>query len=288
MVRKINFEKAIYTIQYHVEKYIRKYKIQSLVIGISGGFDSGLNAALLKPICDKLNIPLIGRYIHIETNKQEERDRANAIGKMFCTDYAEIDLTRLYIYSIPHFEETRCPNTNLSYDEKIRRGNIKARLRMIHLYNLAQDRKGIVVDNDNLTEHLIGFWTINGDIGDITPLADLFKTEAYELAKVYMEHLSTSEEKEALQSVIDAVPTDGLGITSSDVEQFGVKSYNEVDEILYHTVFNSENAKEILKHKYDEETINKVVSRHVNSDFKRNHPYRISIGNCINDLLILR
>lgn len=282
MLRKIDYSKTIETIQFHVEKYLKKYNIQSLVIGVSGGFDSGLNAALLKPICDKLGIPLIGRYIHIETNKQEERDRANAIGKMFCTDYKEIDLTSLYIYSIPYFEETTCPNTNLSYDEKIRRGNIKARLRMIHLYNLAQDRKGIVVDNDNLTEHLLGFWTIGGDIGDITPLADLFKTEAYELAKVYMSCLDTSEEKEALQSVIDAVPTDGLGITSSDVEQFGVKSYNEVDEILYQIVFNRENAKEILKNKYDEETINKVLSRHINSNFKRNHPYRISIGNCIN------
>ena len=288
MLRKIDYSKTIETIQFHVEKYLKKYNIQSLVIGVSGGFDSGLNAALLKPICDKLGIPLIGRYIHIETNKQEERDRANAIGKMFCTDYKEIDLTSLYIYSIPYFEETTCPNTNLSYDEKIRRGNIKARLRMIHLYNLAQDRKGIVVDNDNLTEHLLGFWTIGGDIGDITPLADLFKTEAYELAKVYMSCLDTSEEKEALQSVIDAVPTDGLGITSSDVEQFGVKSYNEVDEILYQIVFNKENAKEILKHKYDEETINKVLSRHINSNFKRNHPYRISIGNCIDDLSILK
>ena len=288
MLRKIDYCKTIETIQFHVEKYLKKYNIQSLVIGVSGGFDSGLNAALLKPICDKLGIPLIGRYIHIETNKQEERDRANAIGKMFCSDYKEIDLTKLYITSIPHFEETRNPNINLSYDEKIRRGNIKARLRMIHLYNLAQDRKGIVVDNDNLTEHLLGFWTIGGDIGDITPLADLFKTEAYELAKVYMSCLDISEEKEALQSVIDAVPTDGLGITSSDVEQFGVKSYNEVDEILYQIVFNKENAKEILKNKYDEETINKVLSRHINSNFKRNHPYRISIGNCIDDLSILK
>ena len=129
MLRKIDYSKTIETIQFHVEKYLKKYNIQSLVIGVSGGFDSGLNAALLKPICDKLGIPLIGRYIHIETNKQEERDRANAIGKMFCTDYKEIDLTSLYIYSIPYFEETTCPNTNLSYDEKIRRGNIKARLR---------------------------------------------------------------------------------------------------------------------------------------------------------------
>lgn len=44
--------------------------------------------------------------------------------------------------------------------------------------------------------------------------------------------METDEEKQALQSVIDAVPTDGLGITNSDFKQFGVDSYDAVDEIL--------------------------------------------------------
>ena len=229
-------------IQRQIELYLKQYNIQSLIIGVSGGLDSGINCALLRPICDKLNIPLIGRYIHIETNKEEEKKRADNIGRMFCHNYQSVDLTKMYQWTLPIFEEEsegffNAFERDLSYADKIRYGNIKARYRMIYLYNLAQKYKGIVVDNDNQTEHLLGFWTINGDVGDITPLFGLFKTEVYDLAKCYITMLEDENAKSALQAVIDAIPTDGLGITSSDVEQFGVSSYNEVDDILKSIIY---------------------------------------------------
>ena len=266
-------------IQRNVETYLSRYNIKSLIIGVSGGLDSGLNCALLKPICDKLGIPLIGRYIHIETNKEEEMIRANQIGKIFCHDYKAIDLTSLYMDTKTIMEEER-PHDDNDKVVRIRRGNIKARLRMTYLYNLASEYGGIVVDNDNQTEHLLGFWTLNGDIGDITPLFDLYKTEVYDLARYYLTTLVSDDEKNALQGVIDAVPTDGLGITSSDVEQFGVNSYNEVDEILQSYLNGytyNRNVQRKLEQKYNKETINKVIQRHLNSDFKRHHPYRINL-----------
>ena len=264
-------------IQRQVELYVSKFNLKSLIIGVSGGLDSGLNCALLKPVCDKLKIPLIGRYIHIETNKEDEKKRAEKIGKMFCHDFKSVDLTPLYLDSKTIMEETR-PHDDDDKTVKIRRGNIKARLRMIYLYNLASEFGGIVVDNDNQTEHLLGFWTISGDVGDITPLFKLFKTEVYELAKYYVSTLSTDEEREALQLVIDAVPTDGLGITSSDVEQFGVHSYAEVDEILQaylNGYMTNRDIKEALEKKYSVDIINKIIERHVKSDFKRHHPHRL-------------
>ena len=270
-------ENIIKRIQEQVENYLVRYNIKSLIIGVSGGLDSGINCALLKPICDKLNIPLIGRYIHIETNKEEEMQRANAIGQIFCHDYKAIDLTEMYHITLPMFEEGANVNGEL-FNEKIRRGNIKARLRMIHLYNLASAKQGIVVDNDNQTEHLLGFWTINGDVGDITPLFGLFKTEVYELAKCFVKQLDNENAKNALQAVIDAVPTDGLGITSSDVEQFGVSSYDEVDDVLKKFKYTcSPKIKEELDNQYGKEVVDKILLRHKNSDFKRNHPYRIRV-----------
>lgn len=270
-------ENIIKRIQEQVENYLVRYNIKSLIIGVSGGLDSGINCALLKPICDKLNIPLIGRYIHIETNKEEEMQRANAIGQIFCHDYKAIDLTEMYHITLPMFEEGANVNGEL-FNEKIRRGNIKARLRMIHLYNLASAKQGIVVDNDNQTEHLLGFWTINGDVGDITPLFGLFKTEVYELAKCFVKQLDNENAKNALQAVIDAVPTDGLGITSSDVEQFGVSSYDEVDDVLKKFKYTcSPKIKEELDNQYGKEVVDKILLRHKNSDFKRNHPYRIKV-----------
>jgi len=273
----------IQQIQSQVESYLIQCNIRSLIIGVSGGLDSGINCALLRPICDKLNIPLIGRYIHIETNKEEEKQRALQIGNAFCHNFALVDLTKMYQLTLPIFEEETEGMYNsfekeLSYDDKIRYGNIKARYRMIYLYNLAQKFRGIVVDNDNQTEHLLGFWTINGDVGDITPLFGLFKTEVYELAKCYANTLTDEKAKKALEAVIDAVPTDGLGITASDVEQFGVSSYNEVDDILMNMKYNVHpTMKKELIEKYGEDVVNKIINRHKNSDFKRHHPHRINV-----------
>ena len=90
--------------------------------------------------------------------------------------------------------------------------------------------------------------------------------------------LEDENAKSALQAVIDAVPTDGLGITSSDVEQFGVSSYDEVDDILKSIIYKRDPyMMNKLIDKYGEDVVMKIINRHKNSDFKRNHPYRIKV-----------
>lgn len=264
-------------IQSKVKNYlIANPSIKSLIMGISGGFDSGFNAALLRPICDELGISLIGAYIHIESNKKEESDRADMIGKAFCHEYSSVDLTELFHVTNETINgDILNSGKEITQAEKVMFGNIKARMRMVYLYNMAAKYKGIVIDNDNLSERQEGFWTLHGDEGDLTPLASFYKTECYELAKAYKETLESEEAKEALQSVIDAVPTAGLGITSSDVEELGVSSYNEVDTVL----------KWIEKHPNDpcpyekDSGEAKVWLRWKNTEFKRNHPHRIAIYN---------
>jgi NH3-dependent NAD+ synthetase len=66
-----------------LSKYITDYKLNSLVLGISGGIDSALCAALVKPVCEQFNIPLIGRSITIESNKKEEVERSLKIENFF-------------------------------------------------------------------------------------------------------------------------------------------------------------------------------------------------------------
>ena len=86
-----NYNETISNIQNNVKQYIINNNLQALIIGVSGGFDSGLGCALLAPICRELGIPLIGRYIHIESNSYEEKTRAKFIGNAFCTDFKCID-----------------------------------------------------------------------------------------------------------------------------------------------------------------------------------------------------
>lgn len=68
--KQINYEKVYNAISEKVKNYLQEYNIKALIIGVSGGLDSGINSAILEPICSELGIPLIGRYIHINLCKE--------------------------------------------------------------------------------------------------------------------------------------------------------------------------------------------------------------------------
>ena len=285
MKEKENLDK----IREKTSEYLERYSIKCLVIGISGGIDSALNCAILRSICVNLGIKLIGVSLPTDSNKIDEVNRANNIGRLFCDIFLEKNINEICESVNERF--TNNVDRLLTFNDKIRYGNIKARMRMIALYNEAYKHNGIVVDNDNKTEHLLGFWTLNGDVGDITPMADLYKTEVYDLAEYLVEYeLKTKEEKDALTACIECVATDGLGITSSDLDQLGVPSYRTVDLILKNFVEEpSGDSFGTLIHelKYNSisykdenevrEWVNVIVKRNQNSNFKRNHPYKIKL-----------
>ena len=258
----MNWEKILYNIREELASYIRQGSLKSLICGSSGGIDSSLCIALASPVCQKLSIPLISRFIMIESNKTEEIERGEKVGKAFCSDYAYADLSSLYRKTLLSVEEPVAFEETLS--QKIRRGNIKARLRMVYLYNLAQQTGGLVLSTDNYTELLLGFWTLHGDVGDYGMIQALWKTEVYELAQWLVENELQGSQATALKDTIDAIPTDGLGITGSDLEQLKASSYAEVDKALQTYL----NEGKILNEQ--------VISRHLRSAYKRTNPYNIS------------
>ncbi len=261
-----DYQTAVNNIQAILKKYITDSKLQSLVVGLSGGIDSALTAALAKPVCDELNIPLYGRSITIETNKPDEIARAKAIGENFVSDFKEVDLTEGFkVLAGLVTEEGDTDTESTAY--KIRRGNIKARTRMVYLYDLAARHRGMVLSTDNYTELLLGFWTLHGDVGDFGMIQNLWKTEVYEMARYIVRNLNDEKAKAALQSCIDAVATDGLGITNSDLEQIQAKSYEEVDQILLKMIYQTDDFKDYENHP--------VIQRKINSEYKRNNPYNI-------------
>jgi len=228
----------ISNIRSNLKTYIEENKIQSLVIGISGGIDSALCAALARPVCDEIGIPLIGRSIPISTNTSDERDRAEAVGKAFCTDFDEVyDMHSIFgtVWSSVKVAGWDVDNPK----EDFRMGNIKARLRMILLYDLAQLHNGMVLSTDNYTELMLGFWTLHGDVGDYGMVQNLWKTEVYDLTDYIATGLPRNQ-AEALRSCIYADATDGLGISKTDLDQImpgwegsSRSGYEEVDKILF-------------------------------------------------------
>jgi len=252
-------EHAVKVMRAKTAAYVMDNQLKSLVLGISGGVDSAFAAALLRPVCDFTNTKLIGRSITIETNKEDEIERSKLVGSFFCHDFQYLDYS--HIYEVYEQELLKDSNTSLY---NLRMGNCKARLRMICLYDLAQLNKGMVISTDNFTEYLTGFWTLHGDVGDYAPFLHLWKTELYSAAQFLCKEL-TKERSDALKQCIDAIPTDGLGISSSDLEQLGTETYQEVDQILT-AYLNGDKSMEN----------HKVVERFLASEYKRKNP--IAIG----------
>lgn len=244
--------------------YLAAHKLRALVLGVSGGIDSATTAALAAPVCRETGVPLIGRSMPIHSNKPEEIERANGIGRSFCDDFAEVDLAPAFdaLSGFILEKEGAAPDPTR---EKIRLGNIKARVRMIYLYNLACARQGMVLSTDNLTEFYLGFWTLHGDVGDYGIIQTLWKSEVYALAHWMAAELRSTNAAAAaaLDACGRAVVTDGLGITASSLEQIGARDYDEVDRIL--RSFHEQGSHEFAEHP--------VVKRSLANAYKRDNPH---------------
>jgi len=275
-------------------QYLLKHKsVKSMIVGVSGGIDSAIICMLARAVCNKLidrKVVLIGRSIAIESNTSDEIDRSKGVGKAFCDFFKHIDLTATWqnlANTIESGLSTSLPNF-IDSNSKVRAGNIKARLRMMYLYNLASGNDGMVLSTDNLTEYMLGFWTLHGDVGDFGLIQNLWKTEVYGLTEWWVNNLSTDENVMSMVRCTEAVPTDGLGITNSDLDQllpdgygtYGtvhgfkdaeidhLQGYRQVDNTLIdYLSMGSPHPlpKSFIKHA-------SVIRRHLLTEFKRNNP----------------
>ena len=286
-------------------EYCNKYNIKSLVLGLSGGLDSTVCAAILREVSKQYGVKLIGISLPCSTNSRLERSTAVTCGDCFCDEYKEVNLQDLYLLT-----KAKC-DTEIGESTRISQGNLKARLRMIMLYNTASINNGIVIDTDNLTEHYLGFFTIHGDVGDFKPIGKLWKTEVYELANYVMGLYTNKLEdmqanralihenpgefnrcqfaESALRAAINIKPTDGNGVTEStnefqpssgDLDQIAPGyTYTDVDKALKFIVYNPTYTVEMLNKFVNDEfngdidTVSGIFKRYRNSEFKRNTKY---------------
>lgn len=220
----LNMEFVVKNIVNGIGKYVEDNKLKCCVLGISGGIDSTVTAAL----CKLAKVPLIGISLPCSTNQADEKSAALLVGDEFCDDFKEVNLESMFT-AMKNFCDHSVSNMEST---PISQGNIKARLRMITLYDIASKSGGIVIGTSNKTEWLTGFWTLHGDVGDFNPIGELWKTEVYALAH-YLKNTYFKDSK-ALEASIALIPTDGNGVKAGgDAEQIMPGySYNEIDHVL--------------------------------------------------------
>ncbi|MAD56227.1 MAG: NAD(+) synthase [Euryarchaeota archaeon] len=194
-------------------EYAKNNNISSLVVGVSGGIDSAVTSTL----CAKTGLTTI--VVNMPINQEKSQyDLSNQhidwlVSKWANVESQIIDLSETYdtLYSkLADYGVTELSMANTS-----------ARIRMSTLYALAGSKNGIVVGTGNKVEDFgIGFFTKYGDGGvDISPIADLYKSEVYSLA----------ESLQIIQSIQDAPPTDGLWNDGrTDEDQIGA-TYEELE-----------------------------------------------------------
>lgn len=204
----------------HIVKWLKDYatnaKMNGFVIGISGGIDSAVTSAL----CAKSGLDLLclEMPIHQELNQVGRASRhIDWLQENFKT------VKRLELNLTPVFDSliAALPKVANEEDRFMSLANTRARLRMTSLYYFAALDKYLVAGTGNKVEDFgVGFYTKYGDGGvDLSPIADLLKTEVWEIARV----LGINDE------IINAAPTDGLwGDDRTDEDQIGA-SYPELE-----------------------------------------------------------
>ncbi|HLV42645.1 MAG TPA: NAD(+) synthase [Brumimicrobium sp.] len=194
--------------------YISTIPMKGFVVGLSGGIDSALVAALC--VRTGKDVVLLNMPIRQASSEYDRaQNQISSFENIFSNAKGvEVDLTSTF----DAFVEAMPSKTGVN---KLAMANSRARLRMTTLYAIGQANNLLVVGTGNKIEDFgIGFFTKYGDGGvDLNPIGDLLKSEVFRLAK----HLDVNEE------ILEAKPTDGLwGDERNDEDQIGA-TYDELE-----------------------------------------------------------
>ncbi len=205
-------KKAIKEIVTSIKEEIEKASVQGAVIGLSGGIDSAAVAFLTTLAIGKENVTLV----HLP---EKEMDSHHTEDAKLIAQQLGIEL-RIVEISKPLIEISEIlPQIN---KDRIAKGNLKARLRAVFLYTIANLEHKLVIGTSNKSELAIGYGTKYGDLAaDMWPIGDLYKTELYQICK----------ELGINKKIIEKPPTAGLWVNQTDENEIGA-SYEKLDKFL--------------------------------------------------------
>jgi NAD+ synthase len=227
-----------------------KFGFSRAVLGVSGGVDSAVSAALCARAFGPQNVT--GVRMPYRTSDPASESDALAVVAALGIATRKVEITAI---AEGYFEEQ-------GIQDRVRRGNVMARARMIVLYDLSVELQALVIGTSNKTELLLGYSTQFGDSASaLNPLGDLYKHQVYQLAR----HFSLP------RGVIEKAPSADLFAGQTDEADLGF-TYAEVDRLLQRMVDQRWNESELVAAGFAPEFVRKVAQRIVRNQYKRLPP----------------
>ena len=221
-----------------------------VVVGLSGGIDSAVAAALA---VRGLGAPRVrGLLLPYVTSAPTSLSDARAVAACLGVQTELLDITAVVDALLQ-----RLPEAN-----RVRRGNVMARVRMIALYDLSAREGALVLGTGNRSEILLGYTTLHGDTAcGLNPIGNLYKTEIRALGV----HLGLPE------AVICKPPSADLWVGQADEEELGF-TYTEVDRLLHHLVDEELGDRQLAALGFAPDLVSQVRARVRAMAFKRRLP----------------
>lgn len=220
----MTLEKYLSEIEKFLQDYLNESHCESYVLGLSGGVDSSLVAAIARKAVGKDK--LFCYALDVESNKNDIDD-AKEVAKQLDLNLKIINLTDTYHSYLK----------NLSKKEltRLTKSNLKVRMRMVALFAFAQEHHALVLGTDNADERYVGYFTKYGDGAvDLLPIVHLTKSEVRQASKFY-----GLDDK-----LVNRIPSAGLFEGQTDESEMGI-SYIDLDNYLLGKVVNSDVKKRI-------------------------------------------
>ena len=266
----MSMNKEVYKIVQFLKDTLRKSGQKGFALGMSGGIDSAVCAALAKRAIDELGTiqdhpfeEIRGDYkldliILPMGNIADDANTAKEVAAHLDVDIRTVELgdtLNAFLNALNDYPKV----VNAAADDKLN-GNLKARMRMSAIYYAANEKGLLVLGTDNLAETYTGYFTKHGDgAADVFPLSDFTKREVYEIGRF----LGLPE------SVLSRQPSAGLWEGQTDESEMGVP-YNFIDNVLED--LGAANALTYTREQYNEyhKRLNKL---HSSTQHKRDAPH---------------